>query len=245
MNFRKNARLFHRYIALIVSIQLLLWSISGLYFSLMPISEIHGDHLLTRGLGANWSEINSPLSINDLKKILFAEKIDVEDVVNIELITNEKQLYFKVRFNADRAESLYFDSITGERLAKISEEEILRLAEQLISNAGNPIDVLWLKKVGNHHEYRNKELPVYQINFDGDENLRLYLDGYTGEVKSLRTDNWRIFDFLWMLHVMDYKTRDNFNHMLLQFFALLAVLTSMSGIILWLVSRTKRKRFGH
>ncbi len=31
----------------------------------------------------------------------------------------------------------------------------------------------------------------------------------TGKVESFRTNKWRSFDFLWMLHTMDYNGRDN------------------------------------
>lgn len=29
-------------------------------------------------------------------------------------------------------------------------------------------------------------------------------------------DRWRVFDFLWMLHIIDFDSRDDFNHPLLQ-----------------------------
>ena len=36
----------HRWLGLIAGIQLLLWTISGLYFTLIPIETIRGNHLL-------------------------------------------------------------------------------------------------------------------------------------------------------------------------------------------------------
>lgn len=36
----------HRYLGLFIGIQLLFWSVGGLYFSWTHIDEIHGDHLV-------------------------------------------------------------------------------------------------------------------------------------------------------------------------------------------------------
>ncbi len=41
----------------------------------------------------------------------------------------------------------------------------------------------------------------------------------------------RLYDFLWSLHIMDYKERDNFNHPLVIVAASFAMLLTLSGII--------------
>ncbi len=71
----------------------------------------------------------------------------------------------------------------------------------------------------------------------------MYLDPWTGDVLARRTTRWRVFDFLWMLHVMDFDDRDNFNHPLLQVSAALGLLVALGGVILWaLTTRFFRKR---
>ena len=54
---------------------------------------------------------------------------------------------------------------------------------------------------------------------------------------------WRIFDFVWMLHIMDYQDRDNFNTWLLISAAALALIISLSGMYL-VVKTVRRKDFG-
>ena len=61
----------------------------------------------------------------------------------------------------------------------------------------------------------------------------MYLDPWTGDLLARRTDRWRIFDFLWMLHIMDFDTRDDFNHPLLQIAALLGLIVALGGFVLW------------
>lgn len=241
MKLKLLVRKSHRYLALIVSIQLFLWSVGGLYFSLISIDEIHGDHLRSNNTSVNLLMNLNIAPVSQVFEQLAQETIDRAEVevVKVELITvNQKPLY-KIRLKDKRV--LWFDATSALPLVKMNKQQIKEIAAIRSINAGNIIAVNWLTQVEIDSEYRSKLLPVYQVVFDGDDNLNLYLDGYSGQVMSLRTSKWRIFDFLWMLHVMDYETRDNFNHLLLQFFAALAVLTSLSGLILWGVSHRSRQ----
>jgi predicted oxidoreductase len=44
------------------------------------------------------------------------------------------------------------------------------------------------------------------------------------------------FDFLWMLHTMDYKGRDNFGNILLRIFSVFGLFTVASGFVLFFIS---------
>ena len=46
----KKIRKAHRYLGLFLGIQLLFWTISGLYFSWTIINEIRGEHLLNKNV---------------------------------------------------------------------------------------------------------------------------------------------------------------------------------------------------
>ena len=68
-----------------------------------------------------------------------------------------------------------------------------------------------------------------------------YVSQKNGQFISVRHDAWRVFDFLWMTHTMDYQTRDDFNTLLLRLFSLFAVITVMSGFLLWFSSSSSLK----
>jgi uncharacterized iron-regulated membrane protein len=89
--------------------------------------------------------------------------------------------------------------------------------------------------MGKHHEYREKPLPAWAATFKR-EGVNVYVSAETGQVTSVRTDSWRVFDFLWMLHTMDYNSRDDFNNYLLRAFSLLGIVTILSGFTLFFVS---------
>ncbi|MDP9348245.1 MAG: hypothetical protein M3P24_03745, partial [Gemmatimonadota bacterium] len=92
--------------------------------------------------------------------------------------------------------------------------------------------------VSGHHEYREQPLPAWAVAFDHPSGATAYVAAETGTVVRVRNDKWRIFDFFWMLHTMDYQGRDDFNNLLLRAFSVLGLVTVASGFLLfWLTSR--------
>ena len=69
-----------------------------------------------------------------------------------------------------------------------------------------------------------------------EDDLTVYLSAETGQIGAFRTTKWRIFDFLWMLHTMDYEARDNINNYILRGFSILGIATILSGFTLFFIS---------
>jgi hypothetical protein len=65
---------------------------------------------------------------------------------------------------------------------------------------------------------------------------------FPGELVTRRHELWRVFDFAWMLHIMDYKTRDNVNNWLLRGFTLAALALALSGAWLLFYAFPRRKK---
>jgi LPXTG-motif cell wall-anchored protein len=68
----------------------------------------------------------------------------------------------------------------------------------------------------------------------------VYVSTEKGTIQKIRNNRWRVFDFLWMLHTMDYEGRDDINNWILRIFSLLGLVALLSGFALYWVSR-KRK----
>lgn len=239
MNKKRLLRKSHRYIALIVGLQLFLWSIGGFYFSLFPINEIHGDHYKKENVTVDWSELNNVQSYASVFSSLTRNDIVISDILNMQLVNAPVGFLYRITLKSKK--QLWVNPFSALLQDRLTEREIFQLSSKLLNLSDEPVSITLIEQVAIDHEYRGKPLPVYQLNFNDSEGLTAYIEPYSGEILSLRTNKWRIFDFLWMLHVMDYETRDNFHHLLLQIFALLAVITSLTGIVLWFVSH-KRKR---
>ncbi len=77
-----------------------------------------------------------------------------------------------------------------------------------------------------------------------DKNSSFYVSGSTGELLEQRNDTWRLWDFFWMLHNMDYVNRTSFNHPMIVILGFAAVWLAITG--LWLLFRTRsRSDFKH
>ena len=85
-------------------------------------------------------------------------------------------------------------------------------------------------------EYRGRELPLYKViakNIE-DSHINVYQNPYSGEILAIRSQSWRIWDFMWGLHIMDWVERDDISNLFLKFFSFLALITSISGIFLFM-----------
>ena len=74
--------------------------------------------------------------------------------------------------------------------------------------------------------------PVWRAQFDDSQRTALYFAADDGHFIAARTASWRVYDFFWMLHTMDYAGRDNFNNPLIVTIGMAALWLSISGIVL-------------
>jgi uncharacterized iron-regulated membrane protein len=221
-------RKIHKWLGLIISIQLLLWFISGFLMSWMPIEEIHGDHLLKthQMQTVNLPVVNLAALTNHINKPISSAKIIPwlgNTVVEIKT----------------ESESFLFDAETSLNIAPINEQQVRAVIDYHIIPAYT-IDSMQLLDQ-TPAEARGRKAPLWKVQLSGPENPRIYVST-TGEIVAKRTDRWRLFDFMWMLHIMDYDEREDFNHPLLYLTALSALLFTLTGLVLLFYSfKSKRK----
>ncbi|RKZ13804.1 hypothetical protein DRQ53_05775 [bacterium] len=223
----------HRVMGLVVGLQLLLWAASGAFFVWSDLDEVHGDHLRNPESGfvlqPGWV---SPGSINVSEVSGFVPtQLETLDLVRIA----GKTCYRLI----DQAGAIVLaDVTTGAVRGPLGEDEALALARESFGpdvqlRAASRIDEA---DVGAHHEYRGGMLPAWVFEFEHASNTRIYVSEAGGQVTRHRNSVWRIFDFLWMVHTMDYVGRDDFNNPVVRVVAVLAIILALSGY--WLFGRT-------
>jgi len=217
----------HRYLGLFLGLQFLMWTISGLYFSWTNLDEIHGDQFKNLDYQPiEFDNLISPLEINFPEPI---NRIEIRDI--------KEEPYFLIN------KSFLFHARTGEIKKTISEEDAIYIANNYMKEGLEISNVETIYETGKHHEYREKLLPAYVINYKSDENLKAYISIKNAKFQTVRHRDWRWFDFLWMTHTMDYEGRDDFNNTVLRIFSLLGLITVMSGFSLWFVSSPTVRKF--
>ena len=77
-------------------------------------------------------------------------------------------------------------------------------------------------------------------NFSDNSRTSIYISVASGEILERRNDYWRIHDFFWMLHIMDYDQREDFNNLLVIGVALVSTWLGISGAALLITSLRRR-----
>ena len=72
------------------------------------------------------------------------------------------------------------------------------------------------------------------------DGTHLYIDDATGEVLALRTGQWRLYDLMWGLHIMDPQTRQDTQNPFVIVFAIAALIGATLGSILLFRRRKAR-----
>ena len=132
--------------------------------------------------------------------------------------------------------------VSNEIRLPLNKDEATIIAKNSLKNESTVTSVEYLTTTSGHHEYREKPLPAYAISFEGAVNTTVYVSAELGTVETYRNNQWRVFDFLWMLHVMDYQNRDNINNWLLRLFSAIGLITLASGFILFGLTQKGMKK---
>lgn len=216
--FFKYLTRVHKWAGLVLGVQILLWFLSGFVMSLFPINEVRGRHLVDAPRAELRAENLIPL---ELAMGLYEGQLSGATLIS----AAGHPAYV---LSGDKGEQI-IDAISGLRWSDLTETDIKNVAARLYKGSGIIAQMSRLETAPR--EYRGA-LPVWQISYDDKDKTRIYLDVRTAELKAVRTRIWRIFDFMWMLHIMDYKERENFNNWWLRLFSGAAVLFALSGLAL-------------
>jgi len=212
MNFL--VRKIHKYLSFFISVQLLLWTISGIYFAFNKIELVRGEQYLKK------TEESYDLSIFNFK-IDKASDIDFQKRLGKEIII----------INSN--DSVRYLDKFGMPVKKMSSIEAMESVINQTSLTPLIAEEVLNEKVGS--EFRGRSLPIYRVKTKSKDNYKInvYINMYSGDVVAIRSDKWRIWDLMWGLHIMDWKERDNIDNLFLKIFSILALVSSLTGIMLF------------
>lgn len=214
----------HRYLGLFIGIQFLLWTVGGLYFSWSNLDDIHGDPL-KRPAGAMTFSLS--LVSPSVPMLALSQKLDriadaTDSLMGVQLIEVLGQPVYQLTYRMEQRDGHVMthtqlaDARTGLLRGPLTQAEATALAQKRFARSSAIERVEYLTSTNGHHEYREKPLPAYAVTFQQPVHATVYVATQLGTVQSVRTDPWRIFDVLWMLHTMDYEGRDDINNSILR-----------------------------
>ncbi len=207
----------HKWAGLILGIQIILWFASGFFMSFFDIENVRGNHVAEK---KPW-----PLAVEHV--------ISKEQAM---ALAGNKEIY-EIKSRAVAGDPIWeltgpdgstlIDAATGIVWQGASEAHIRHAAKRSYIGKGEMASVCKLDKAPI--EYRG-DLPVWQVQYDDKQKTRLYFSADTADLKAVRTKLWRVFDFMWMLHIMDYNERDNINLWWLKLASFAALMFALSGV---------------
>ena len=211
---RNLVRNTHKYLSFFISLQLLLWTISGIFFAFNKIELVRGEqYRLTQNFPINFDEI----------------KFSRSDVQQVKAINRLGKTIFVVSGSKGIE---YLDTL-GSSLNKLNKDEVFEIVRA--SSTLKPIGLEEITESSKGSEFRGRDLPLYKVTSlnDKDKKINLYLNVFSGEITAVRSLQWRIWDLMWGFHIMDWQTRDKINNIFLKIFSILALVSSISGILLF------------
>ena len=207
-------RNIHKYLSFLISIQLLLWTVSGIYFAFNKIENVRGEQYREEpNFNVDFSKLN--FEIDGAQNIRVTDRMDQEILV-VDGIYGRKYLDFD-----------------GKDVEQLNAEEAKTLSAKHTSLIPESVELVTENIVGS--EFRGRALPIYRVKSVNDvgEGINVYLNVYTGEVEAVRSVQWRIWDLMWGFHIMDWETRDDIDNLLLKIFSILALISSITGVLLF------------
>jgi uncharacterized iron-regulated membrane protein len=237
----KTARTLHKWLMLFLGLQFVIWSVTGTYMVFMHIDYIHGDSLISNPQ----TKINPDKMQYSLAKLLQtypeAEQISVgklmqQDVYRFSIPT--------INTTIKSTQQVLLNAQTGERLSPLNQTAAIALA-QYYYLGNEPITEVSLLTDNPPFELSTRHLPAWRINFDHFSAPSLYISADSGLLVGKRHAFWRLFDWVFRFHVMDYGDAEEIDNQLLFWIALFSTLATVSGLILLyfrVLRRTKNKR---
>jgi len=215
-------RNIHKYLSFLISIQLLLWTVSGIYFAFNKIENVRGEQYREEpNFNVDFSKLN--FQIDGAQNIRVIDRMD-EEILVVDGIYGREYLNFE-----------------GKNVEQLKVEEAKTLSAKQTSLIPESVELITENTIGS--EYRGRALPIYRVTSvnEAGQSINVYLNVYTGEVEAVRSNQWRIWDLMWGFHIMDWETREDIDNLLLKIFSILALISSITGVLLFFKADVRSK----
>ncbi|MEO5809343.1 MAG: PepSY domain-containing protein [Sphingomicrobium sp.] len=209
-------RRWHAWLAWLVGIPILVWTLSGFVMAARPIAEVRGEALL---------RTPHPMAL--------AASPVLPQVAGIPL----KSLSLEPRADGPRwvaalagsAGSRLADPATGAWLPRLDAAEAAR---EVSSRYTGSARVVAVERITADHRVvaLRKGLDGWRVRMSDDTHF--YVDRGSGEIVATRTRFWRFYDFMWGIHIMDLQWREDPHNPWIVMLSAIALVLIASGFAL-------------
>ena len=218
----KTSIQLHKWVGLVVGLQVLFWVLGGLVMTAIPIERVHGDHHLAHAaVPAIAPETILPFA--DVAKragfIVAGANLRHTPFGPVWIVTSTS------------GQEVWYDARTGGEVQEVTAAQARAAAVAGYTGKGHPTTVDLLDEAPVEAGVGG---PLWRVRFDDGEGTTLYVDSFTGDVVSRRSDIWRFYDFFFRLHIMNFGPAETYNHPLIIAASAVTLAVVLTGfILLW------------
>ena len=211
----------------LVGVPMIFWTVSGLVMVARPIEDVRGSALIRDA---------APIATT---RGVVAPLIEGRAVAAMKLESRAEGPRWVIAF-ADGGSRLA-DPATGALLPALGAADAAREVTSRYTGTAKVVETRRVAADSPPLELR-RAMNGWRVRMD--DGTHFYVDGGSGEIVARRTRWWRIYDFMWGLHIMDLQGREETNNPWVVTFAALSVLMALLAIVLLplTVKRRNRKR---
>jgi hypothetical protein len=214
---------WHIWLGWLVGVPILGWTVTGLVMALYPIEDVRGEGLRAEPAVVQTEGLILPDRLGPVTEARLIAQVDGPAWIVTEPDGG------RYRYSAR----------DGSLIPPLIEDEARRAALAAWTDDAALESVTYFPADISPPDLR-APFAAWQAHFADGSNL--YLRADTGEVLAVRTGWWRVYDFMWGLHIMDLETREDTHHPILIAFAALGAAASIIGITLLFRRRKARLR---
>lgn len=218
MQVARAATFAHKWLSLLLAVQIVFWVASGLFFTLFPIERVRSEHLVR-------TETARPIAMDALGAV--ATIRDASGAAPVRLTLEQRPVGPVAIAEFASGPPAVFDARTLLRLSPFDAEAARAIASAHVTLDAAPQRV---DRVTAHSTEYHGALPAWRVRFP--DGLAVYVAENTGAVTARRSDLWRVYDTLWALHIMDWANHEDFNHPLIIAAAALTLVSVIAGVML-------------
>ena len=224
---RRTLRRWHVWLGWLVGVPMIFWTVSGLVMVARPIADVRGSAL-----------IRDAAPIASTRGVV-APMIEGRAVAALKLESRAEGPRWVIAF-ADGGSRLAHPA-TGALLPALGAADAAREVASRYTGTAKVVETRRVAADSPPLELR-RAMDGWRVRMD--DGTHFYVDAGSGEIVARRTRWWRIYDFMWGLHIMDLQGREETNNPWVVTFGALSVLMALLAIVLLplTVKRRNRKR---
>jgi uncharacterized iron-regulated membrane protein len=220
---RSRLRRWHVWLGWVVGLPILFWLVSGLVMVARPIEEVRGSDLL-----------REPGSVRMTGPAVLPP---VQGVPLKSFSLERRAAGLRWVLTLPDGTTRLADAETGRLLPALSAGEAVA---ELTARYRGDARVRSVRRTDPARPPLELRRPIAAWRIEMDDGAHFYVDAASGAVVATRTRWWRIYDWMWGLHIMDLKTREDSHNPLVIGFGVLSLV--MAVLALTLLPMTRRPR---